>query len=105
MNTRSFALAGDFRLHDGAKSEAQRSSRHDGDIVRLAMLPVEQIFAAQRERESAKNALAHACAKTSHAAVLQPVVAQFLTNQLRIGLRGIRERSGERDTIVIDPVP
>src|SRR5712691_8633621 len=69
------------------------------------MLAVEEILAANVQRKSAKNGPPHARAEASDAAVLQPEVAQLLANQLRVGLRGIRECARERYAIVIDPVP
>src|SRR5207253_9046973 len=43
-------------------------------------------------------------AQTCNATVLEPVVAQLLTNELRVGLDGIGECAGQRDPIVVDPI-
>src|SRR5258706_13301382 len=96
---------GGVQLHGGPDSNVDRPSRNHGHVVRLAVLAIEEILAAQVYRESAVQAFAHTRAESSHTAVLQPVIAKLLTHQLRVGLRGIRECSCKRDTIVIDPVP
>ena len=69
------------------------------------MLPVEQILAAESERQSAEEGPADARPQTGDAGVLKPVIPQLLADELGIGLGRVRECAGKRDAIVVDPVP
>src|SRR3979409_1115133 len=73
------------QLHSGPNPKVDRSAGNNGYVVRLPVLAIEEILAAHVYRESAVQAFAHTRAESSHTAVLQPVITQLLTHQLRVG--------------------